>query len=464
MDDVIVLLPGILGSVLEKRGHEVWAPTPGAAWRALWSLGHSIKDLELHADPVDEDELGDGIEATRLVPDLHIIPGFWSIAGYSGIRRTILDNFEVEEGKNFIEVPYDWRRDTRVAARKLAAIAEPALNEVRRDNPKAKLVLVAHSLGGLVSRYYLECMDGWKHTRTLITFGTPYRGSVNALDLIANGFTKKVGPFKAFDLSPLLRSFTSVYQLLPMYPCIDVGATEPIRPAESTGVPNLDAAMASSALMFFREIEDGVAKRPQNAYRTCPVVGITQPTWQSAVLAEGKLTVRKTRRDLSGAEVDEGGDGTVPRVSATPIELGDDPPAAYASQRHSTLQEVESVQTQMLGILTQIPGLSGVRDLRSGLALQVGGAFDVDEPVQVRVETTQHQVTLEATVVERGGGAVDGPHALRDLGQGAYEVELPGRGAGDFVVTVKGTGTSADFVQPVSDAFVVLGENPELAE
>ena len=37
--DVIVLLPGILGSVLTKDGKEVWAPTPGAAWRAVWSLG-----------------------------------------------------------------------------------------------------------------------------------------------------------------------------------------------------------------------------------------------------------------------------------------------------------------------------------------------------------------------------------------------------------------------------------------
>jgi len=462
MDDVIILLPGILGSVLARDGNEVWAPTAGAAWRALWSLGNSIEDLELKGDPVDEDQLGDGVEATRLVPDLHLIPGFWSIAGYSGIRRMILEAFDVVEGKNFIEFPYDWRRDNRVAARKLSQTVGPVLQAARKDNPNAKLVLVAHSMGGLVARYYLECMDGWRDTRKLITFGTPYRGSVNALDFIANGFVKKVGPLKVFDLSRMLRSFTSVYQLLPIYQCIDVGGSEPVRPGESTGVPNLDVPRASSALTdFFRQIEAGVAARPMNAYEIYPIVGITQPTGQSAALADGKLTVRQSRRQPSGEDLDESGDGTVPRVSATPIELGDNPFALYASQKHATLQEVESVQTQLLGILTQIPGLSGVRDVRSGLALQVDGSFEVAEAVPVRVETSQSRLALVANVTDRGTGVTDGPHVLSDLGHGVYEVELSGRPPGDYSVTVMGSGTSTDLVQPVSDVFVVLPDDPE---
>src|SRR5262249_774951 len=45
--DILVLLPGITGSVLTKDGKPVWAPSPGAALRALLSLGKSIKELEV---------------------------------------------------------------------------------------------------------------------------------------------------------------------------------------------------------------------------------------------------------------------------------------------------------------------------------------------------------------------------------------------------------------------------------
>ena len=48
-------------------------------------------------------------------------------------------------------------------------------------------------MGGLVSRYYLEVLGGWRDTRRLITFGTPYRGSLNAVDFAANGFSKFFG-------------------------------------------------------------------------------------------------------------------------------------------------------------------------------------------------------------------------------------------------------------------------------
>jgi hypothetical protein len=64
--DVFVLLPGITGSVLAKDvkdGKEVWAPTPGAAIRALLSLGTSLtRSLEVHDDNWRAADLGDGIE------------------------------------------------------------------------------------------------------------------------------------------------------------------------------------------------------------------------------------------------------------------------------------------------------------------------------------------------------------------------------------------------------------------
>src|SRR5215475_8010333 len=113
MRDVVVLLPGISGSVLrDSQGRDVWAPTAGAATRALITLGQSITDLELRDEHAD-----DGVTAPLIIPDLHLIPGLWKIDGYSKVSGYLQRQFSVAPGRNFFTFPYDWRRDNRVAAR-----------------------------------------------------------------------------------------------------------------------------------------------------------------------------------------------------------------------------------------------------------------------------------------------------------------------------------------------------------
>ena len=96
MGDVVVLLPGILGSVLQRDGKDVWAMSAGAAFRALFSFGGSIKKLELDGDDPDVDDLGDGVTAPRILPDLHIVPGLWKIDGYGDNLVTALNGVSAE--------------------------------------------------------------------------------------------------------------------------------------------------------------------------------------------------------------------------------------------------------------------------------------------------------------------------------------------------------------------------------
>lgn len=455
--DVIVLLPGITGSVLQKDGRDVWAPSPGAVLGGLRSLGRSVKELMLERDPVDQDDLGDGVVATRLVPDVHLIPGLWGIDGYSGISAMIRSTFDVVPGRTFIELPYDWRRDNRVAARKLAAVALPALHEQRKQNPGAKLVLIGHSMGGLVARWFLECMDGWKDTRMLITFGTPYRGSLNALNFVANGFTKKIGPFKVADLSSLLRSFTSIYQLLPVYPCVDAGDGKLARVADSHGVPHLDAERAHRAEHeFHRAIEKAVAVRPEpDPYLIHPVVGLTQSTSQSARLSGG-LQILGT---YEGEDLD--GDGTVPRVSATPIELdGRVPdPCIYAPERHASLQNGLSVQTQLLGLLNPVQRRERFRDARGGLRLDLDDLYATDEEIPIVVTAGVRRIDLVATVtdLDRGRRAA-GPLPLAPDGDLRHGLDLPPLEAGTYRVEVSAMGEFAGAVQPVHGVFLVVDD------
>lgn len=125
MGDVIVVLPGILGSALAKDGKEVWAPSGGAVWRFLKSRSASIKGLALDSqDDGSLDDLGDGVTATRLMPDIHLVPAFWAIDGYSKIRTTLLETFTLIEGANYFEFPYDWRRSNRAHGRRLRKQSE----------------------------------------------------------------------------------------------------------------------------------------------------------------------------------------------------------------------------------------------------------------------------------------------------------------------------------------------------
>ena len=143
-------------------------------------------------------------------------------------------------------------------------------------------------MGGLVSRYFLECLEGWRDTRMLITFGTPYRGSLNAFNFLVHGMKKTLGPITLIDLSRLLRSFTSVYQLLPIYPCFDPGDGQMVRVSEASGIPNVDPQKAKAADAFHREIERAVPAHLddeeylRNRYAIHPIVGTFQRTLLSA--------------------------------------------------------------------------------------------------------------------------------------------------------------------------------------
>jgi pimeloyl-ACP methyl ester carboxylesterase len=390
--DVVVVLPGIGGSVLVKDGEEVWGTSSTAIWHAVSSGGDSIKALALTApDDPTLDDLGDGVTAIRLIQDLHIIPGLWKIDGYSGMIARLQSALGLEIGKNLFGFSYDWRRDNRASARRLRRLGRQWLNDWRQDsgNNQAKLIFVAHSMGGLVARYFLEVLGGWKDARALISFGTPYRGSLNALGYLANGFAKGVGPL-SIDLSSTLRSFTAVYQLLPAFACLDSGSGELKRVGEVQGLPGVDAARAAQALAFYREMgkaEEDNARLEEystSRYEIFPIVGIDQPTFQSATFASGRVTLLQTigGRDISG-------DGTVPRVSATPFELSQSHREIYVAEAHASLQNFDAALVNLIGILTGTQmDLSAFRFAAGTLSLDVDDVYASDS-VTIRAKPSE---------------------------------------------------------------------------
>jgi hypothetical protein len=386
MRDVIIVIPGILGSTLYASNRAAWAPSLGAINDMLLGLWRHKERLQLSNDPVDTDDLGDGVEARALMPDLHLAPGLWKVDGYSQLRRDLLANFEIQLGLNYFEFPYDWRRDNRVSARRLEKCVDTWLNKWRlhSGNRTAKVIFVCHSMGGLIALYYLEVLGGWRKTKSLITFGTPFSGSMKALNFVANGYEQDfplVGTIELSAVSSLLRSFTSVYQLLPTYPCCYNNNTL-VSIDRLSGIPNLDQRKLNNAITFHAEIAAAQAANialpeyTQSKYTLCNVIGINEPT-----LVTGSL-------DRSGFKTSTvtgvfGGDGTVPRLSAK----SNDASLVYVTEFHGSLQNSERVFEQLEGFVTE-------ERTREALPLEeihlfLADAYPAGKPIEARVSTEQ---------------------------------------------------------------------------
>jgi hypothetical protein len=416
------------------------------------SRGDSIQNLRLEDDPPDVDDLGDGVEATTLVADVHNFPGLWRIDGYTKVAKRLKQRLKLVPGETYFEFPYDWRRDNRVAARKLKRELETWLGRRRQTHPGARVVLVAHSMGGVVARYFIEVLGGAADTRALVTFGTPYRGSLNALDSLVNGVQK----LRVLDLTELTRSFTSIYQLLPIYPCYaENGGSALIRLKEATELPGIDVTRVDAADEFHREIERAVKANQDAAgeaverYSIKPVVGIDQPTNQSARRTGNRVELLRTREGE-----DESGDGTVPRVSATPIEVGEDQ-AAFAATRHASLQNADAVLVHLQGILTQPRNLGSIKAVGAPttLALDVDDLFLSDEPIRFAVRASAPGQSLEAVVTNTETAATERTVKLTPIHEDWRGAELPPLGPGTYRLVVTGDPTR---VEPVADVFCVV--------
>lgn len=446
LDDVVVVLPGIMGSELrDKDGHVVWGTSMGSVVKGVLTRGKAIKRLKL-PDGIGDSKAPDGVVATALLPDIHVIPGIWSVSvGYENMLQWFRDTFDtVEAGKgassrpvNFVPFPYDWRLSNRASAAALKTAVEPILERFRAQpgHRDAKLVLIGHSMGGLVARYFVDVMGGHEITSKVITLGTPHRGAVNALVSLVNGVSKGFGPLK-IDLTGLARSLPSLYQLLPEYACIE--ASGGLRKTTEVVVPDVESARLADAMRFHQELRAG-ARSHAAAYDSHPILARTQPTDTTARLVNGEV---KTLRTIEGRT--EGGDGTVPRLSASPYGVVPSSPIhRYVMEKHGGLPANAPVLVELEGVLTARDVIARAADFDLGVAcddvLLAGQPLDVtiEAESDLVVDASVHAV--DGTVVSQVVAADEGDnvYAARfdDLAPGRYALRVGVRGSDDVVTS-----------------------------
>lgn len=224
----VILIPGLLGSRLARArdGVEVW---PGGTRKLLTS---DYQDLALRIDPETLEPIDDGLVPSGI---------FEAAAGRDFYRRLMSVLREaggyrlsrpgrpvVQQRARLYVFTYDWRQDSVRTVAKLDELIE----QIRRDyrDPSLRVDIVAHSMGGLIARYYerygtVDVLDGNSFTvtglglaklRRVVLLGTPNQGTVTAVHKFLNGY--RVG-FSALPTEGVA-TMPSTFQLFP-HPLVD---------------------------------------------------------------------------------------------------------------------------------------------------------------------------------------------------------------------------------------------------
>jgi pimeloyl-ACP methyl ester carboxylesterase len=136
---------------------------------------------------------------------------------YQAIIEDLMTCGFSEADHTLVVAAYDWRKDNAIAAQKLAGHIDDAR---QRHGEAVEIILVAHSMGGLVSRFYLEsglfdARPGFRKVKQLVTLGTPHGGASLALLLVLGQqkrlFLSKEQVFRATSDT----RYPAAYQLLP---------------------------------------------------------------------------------------------------------------------------------------------------------------------------------------------------------------------------------------------------------
>ena len=294
MTEVVILVPGIMGSILENSNHEViW---PGSPHQLIFPY---TKMAEL---------LNPQLTATDVIRNVSISDQ------YVDLINSLNTCGFVENDKTLKVFPYDWRKDNVLAVNELAKCIDELVDHF---GDECEIDLVAHSMGGLICRYYLESdkytnRTGFLKIKCLLTIGTPHRGSPVAL-AAALGQEKRLF-LNAKQVQQVASdiNFPSLNQLLP--PIDEPFAWNRSSNARFSPLNIYDKAVATSLGLVNQNLNSAsnfhaglnLSRRPQHV-RYFFFVGTRQTTTNSVQISSssGKLSVIKIDRD-------DAGDGTVP--------------------------------------------------------------------------------------------------------------------------------------------------------
>ena len=438
---LVVVIPGIGGSELaDDSGTIVYGAGLGPLARV--GLDPSVLDPDNELHPVG-----------LIGPFSLVCKQF--ITGYNGLLKGITTGLGlspecvVTAGEELVDrdapvvaFPYDFRRSVEYIANDLNRV-------VRERAGERRVVLVAHSMGGLVAAWWWAFLSEGIDVAEIITLGTPYRGAAKALDVLMNGLKWHHCPAPA-ALNATLRKWDSVFELLPHYQVLE-GTAEIRYPHElPSDITKIVDGFSNKARKAYREnhrLHEALAKKVEESgrnpfttyysegHRTLGCASIHDQTNRLAV-------VKRNPRAMPPSW--EGGDGTVPTFSTIPGFLENDPSRWRRLRgKHQDLVEEKSVfQHVSEYVRDRLPAAArGARghDVDAYLQLDLEDVVLAGTEAEVRMRVVDKAGSVLEP--ENVGGNVGGNRFLADRGDGGWwSAQLPALKEGVHSVMLSATG------------------------
>ncbi len=226
----VIIVPGISGSQLvnPKTGKTVWFAVRRDKDDDL-RLPMTSANLAGNRDTLVAKDIIREVKLPGILPDVEVYQGLIDSLKARGFTEA--DWNKPQATDVFYVFPYDFRRDNVETARLLIQKIEAVKRLVKR--PDLKFDIIAHSMGGLLSRYAamygtadlpregripVPTWAGAKHINKLLMFGTPNEGAVSSFDALINGYTvvtERNLPFIDDFRSEDVLSTPSLFQLMP---------------------------------------------------------------------------------------------------------------------------------------------------------------------------------------------------------------------------------------------------------
>lgn len=415
--EILVFIPGILGSELWDGADRVW---PGSTWEAI--KGFSDARFQQLLKP----GLTPGDIVRSAAGGLIGIYDNW-IAAFEAISRGGQPLFRENPGagktKTLYAFPYDWRVDLTVTATHLADF----LDSIVATMADADVKLVCHSMGGVLARYYLEsgtfeARTAFKHISLLATLGTPHNGATVAY-AGATGLDKTT--FLSIDQTRELANdprYLSLYQLFPDKSHSFIWSRDPKSSSKDYAAddPALvkKFSLTSAGLTAWATMRAGLTGNRPKTVRYFYIVGSRQETLVR-LLWDGSTLVP--------VELEDAGDGTVPLQGAMDTATQSE----FVGKSHASLIETRPAR-QTLASLFGAETLFAAAELTAHVTLAVRDlAVTTDDEIHVQIEFVPQTdrfkgaLTFERALVPEAGEPV-APLTFADIGLPPVPVELIG--------------------------------------